>query len=418
MRRKFVVACVATAVLTLSACGGSGDTSSADTPVGEKTSVSPKVLAACAKLFAGERDDPPAGGNVIVVADRTGSVADAPLPDGLSTDISEASRRDGTLTVIAVEGEGRPARLVAKKVPLSPEGDRDRPSVADFAGAMPSCVEETYLGATLKPSAPTTDLHAALAMAAEIADKKSIVWVISDMVPTSGPYALTADLLALNGTDAGSAAGGRAPINLNGATIKVSGVANTSTALLSAQRTWIRDFAQSLCGTWQAQGCDSIVLDPVNPERAERGLPADPVPFPGVAVIEAGTSCTFEVPASLTFAGDSSVLAEAAAEALQDPVQLLAANPSAHVNVVGHTASSSSRTQEELLNLSAARAEAVADHLRQQGIDGSRISTEGVGDSQPKGEDIDPATGRQIPEQASIERRVDLTVTGVGSCFQ
>lgn len=418
MRTKKMVwiAAAAAAAVSLSACGPT-TTPPATEPIGGGGQVSAEILAECQEIFTVKRD-PSAGPHVIVLVDRTGSVADAPLPAGLATDLTEASQQDGALSVIAVEGEGQPPRLVAKQVPLSSPGERDRPSVGRLAQVMAGCVEQTYLGQDLTPTGPGTDLHAGLAMVAELANQNSHVWVVSDMVATVGPYALTPDLMAMTGTEAGAAAAARAPLNLHGAQVTVSGVANTSTALVADQRTWMRDYTQSLCQGWQVQGCETVTLDPVNPARADQGLPADPVPFATVAVIRSATSCTFEVPASLTFAGDSATLTGGADQALADPVAVLAANPAARVSVVGHTASSASHTPQDLLDLSRARAQAVADYLAGQGIDSARISTQGVGDTQPKGEDIDPGTGRQIPAQAAIERRVDIVVTGAGSCQQ
>ena len=43
---------------------------------------------------------------------------------------------------------------------------------------------------------------------------------------------------------------------------------------------------------------------------------------------------------------------------------------------------------------------------------GSRLTVTGVGDTQPKVEDLDPTTGQQIAHLAAQERRVDVIIKG------
>ena len=117
-------------------------------------------------------------------------------------------------------------------------------------------------------------------------------------------------------------------------------------------------------------------------------------------------ACTFEVPESVTFDGDSADLADGAKEVFAPAINLLRRNSSATASIVGHTASSNAYTPDQLLTLSKQRAEAVATIFTGSGINESRLSVAGVGDTQPKVEDLDPSTGQQIAHLAPQERRV------------
>jgi outer membrane protein OmpA-like peptidoglycan-associated protein len=154
-------------------------------------------------------------------------------------------------------------------------------------------------------------------------------------------------------------------------------------------------------------------LDPVNPERADKDLPEDVLPpFPQITTASSAESCTFEVPAALAFAEESAVLGDGVKEVLAGPLGLLLQNPATTAKIVGHTATVLS-SSDRGLELSQRRAAAVMAYLINSGVAESRITSRGVGDTEPKIEDIDPATGHQIDEMAAIERRVDILIGGV-----
>ncbi|MFJ4210709.1 OmpA family protein [Paenarthrobacter sp. NPDC089675] len=393
-----------------------GTTATAPVPVGANTSadarhiLSEDDLAACRDVL--ERNVPGAADQVIIVNDKTGSVADMPSPDGLAADLHRASMNDGSLTVIAVEGAGTAPRIVAKNAALSTPGPRDRPSVRRTADSMPACVQGIFLNGTL-PTAPGTDLHRAMSLAAELAGPGTTIWLLSDMLANSGPLALNAGLLSMDPTEAAAKASSTAPLDLKGAALKVAGVGNSTTSLLSPQRTWLRDFSRGLCTQWRASGCDDINLDPVNPERADKNLPEDTLPpFPKITTTSTAGSCTFEVPAELAFAKDSPVLSDGAKEALARPLEMLLRNPAATAKIVGHTATVLS-SPDHGVGFSERRASATMTYLTDSGVPASRITSRGVGDTEPKVEDIDPTTGQQIDEMAAIERRVNILIEGV-----
>ncbi len=399
----FTTACTGTTATTPVPAGA--NTAAAGRPV-----LSEDDLAACRDVF--ERSVPGAVDQLIIVNDKTGSVADMPSPDGLAADLHRTSMNDGSLTVIAVDGAGTTPRIVAKNAALSTPGPRDRPSVRRTADSIPGCVQEALLDGTV-PTAPGTDLHRAMSLAAELAGPGTTIWLLSDMLANSGPLALNVGLLSMNPTEAATKASSTAPLDLKGAALKVAGVGNSTTSLLSPQRTWLRDFSRGLCTQWRASGCDDISLDPVNPERAEKGLPEDALPpFPQITTASTAGSCTFEVPAVLAFAKESDVLGDGVKEVLAGPLGVLLQNPATTAKIVGHTATVLS-SSDHGFDLSGRRAAAVMAYLINSGIAESRITSRGAGDTEPKVEDIDPATGRQIDEMAAIERRVDILIEGV-----
>lgn len=416
MKKNSAVAMLAVLLVTLLAGCSTSDASSQNpvAPTSSGTELSEDARLACKKVFQRVVSD--AGSHLILLVDKTASVADMPFPEKLAADLAQASRADGSLSVIAVDGSGTAPTLLAKRVALSTPGERDRPSVADLAGFMPKCVQAVYVD-QVAPKSSGTDLHQALALASELIRPKTTVWLLSDMLSNTGELVVDAETLALDGMGAGRQAAKKASIDLSGATLKVAGVANASSPLLSSHRMWTRDFARGLCQGWGANGCGDIALDPENPRRSAQGLPKDPLPpFPRVTLTSTGATCTFEVPAQLAFSGNSFQLGDGVDDLLAHPLNLLLDNSNATAVVVGHTASSPSLTAKELRTLSHARADAVRNYFTNRAVPSARIRATGVGDTEPRVEDIDPTTGRQIEKMAALERRVDVTITGGGPC--
>lgn len=408
-------AAVVTAALLLVGCGSPSAAPTSTGSADVTTRLSEEALQTCRSVFARELDEAPA--RLILVWDASGSRADLPFPEALIEDVQAVSRAGGSLTVIGVEGEGIAPPIVARNVALNTPGDLTRPSVAKIAQVMPACVQQTYLEGIV-PTAAGTDLHQAMSLASEFvtpaAAASTTVWVVSDLLSNTGPLKLTANVLAQSPATAADQAARSAPLDLHSATLKMAGLGAASTPLLTAHRGWLVAFARDLCAAWQAQGCADITASPVNAIRANaQALPADQVPpFPTVAATGTQTSCTYTIPDQLTFEGDSAQLRAGFEEILRAPVGVLETNPAASLSVVGHTASSADYTAEQLRELATARAEAVRGAIVAAGISPDRLSAVGVGDTQPLGEDIDSATGTQIPEMAARERRVELVLTG------
>jgi len=186
---------------------------------------------------------------------------------------------------------------------------------------------------------------------------------------------------------------------------------------------------QNLNSIWQgviaARGGTMVPPDAVTafrPAPPVAGLPVvDVVPIPN-RTIDFGdiqptctpTSTTWVMPANTLFEPDKADLRDEAKVLLDQAAQILKQHPEAGIRITGHTASTG--TEPSGLELSLARADAVAMYLVQAGVDGSRIDPQGVGDTQPSCEDWDPATGTQIEACAATERNVTLVATGVVLC--
>ena len=81
------------------------------------------------------------------------------------------------------------------------------------------------------------------------------------------------------------------------------------------------------------------------------------------------------------FATDKATLTPEGEQTLQRAAAAMKANPSAHLRLEGFT--DSTGTDPHNLNLSQQRAITVADYLKSQGIEGSRLTGEGFGPASP-----------------------------------
>ncbi|KQQ06280.1 MULTISPECIES: OmpA family protein [unclassified Rathayibacter] len=408
---------------SLAGCSASAESTSAAGDEGagpvSVTELAEAQRAGCAEVLGGPvvESEPqgPVVGETVVVVDRSASHVLTTMPDELSEQIREASRQGGTITLVAVDGEDVEPRILLKDSPLSTPGERDRPSVGSLAASMPSCIADV-IARESAPTARGSDLHRALALAKELAGASATMWLVSDLVSTTGAFALDDRMLASSVEEASGRIASVASLDLGGAPLHMLGIGNTSTALRSGDREWLRDLGRRLCAAWNASECDAIVVDPVNAEAPDASLPEDPLPgFPAVATSALpGGDCEFTVPANLAFSEDSPVPREDAAVALAAPLALAVDSAGATVQITGHAASSATWTQEALVTLSEDRADAVAGLFEAAGVPADRVMARGVGDSEPLAEDIDAATGEQIPDRAAAERRVDIVVAGVG----
>lgn len=109
--------------------------------------------------------------------------------------------------------------------------------------------------------------------------------------------------------------------------------------------------------------------------------------------MEKGVSSSFD---NINFETGSAELSEGSKNALDGIVKFLKDNPDKKIQVVGHT--STDGTDEINIPLSMERAKAVTDYIEKQGVDGSRLSYQGMGASKPISD---------IPEK---NRRVEIQV--------
>lgn len=131
--------------------------------------------------------------------------------------------------------------------------------------------------------------------------------------------------------------------------------------------------------------------------------PAEPAPVaePVVEKVAVTKTFTFRHLDSSTFATASAELKPATVKKLDKIVGYLNQYPQAKVEVVGHTDSTGSDAYNQ--KLSERRAQAVAKALEAQGIDASRISAKGLGESSPIASNA-TAEGREK------NRRVELVI--------
>ena len=112
-----------------------------------------------------------------------------------------------------------------------------------------------------------------------------------------------------------------------------------------------------------------------------------------------GIRVTFD--SGILFGFDSAELQTAARENLTTLSRSLEEYPNTDVTIVGHTDSTGSDSYNQ--GLSERRADAAASYLRQQGVAGSRIVSEGRGELEPVASN-DDETGRQL------NRRVEVAI--------
>lgn len=367
---------------------------------------------ACQDIWSGSAEDRPNTGDLIVVVDRTAGLADQPLPQGLQADIIDASKTGGLLSVISVEGEGKAPVIMAKHVPLNTSGPLDRPSVKEVAQIMPDCVASELL--SRNPEAQGSDIYSALAASAELATAKSKLWLLSDSQFNAGPVALSPDLLAVGPEKAAKIVSAAASLDFEGAEWNQAGLANSTMPLSPVNRKWLKTFTASICKEWKASGCTNTELTPVNPQRSSTGklLEDKPLQYPASAKKATAAGCTFDVPGSLMFEENSYALRDGYEIELEAPVALAKAEPSSTVLITAHTASVPGISTQDLKKFSKRRGLETGKVFLNAGIADERIVINGVGDTNPLEEDIDPVTGRQIEAAAARERRVDILIKG------
>lgn len=121
----------------------------------------------------------------------------------------------------------------------------------------------------------------------------------------------------------------------------------------------------------------------------------------GVSVTRYDDRIVLNMPNSLTFGSNSTVLNPAGAEALRSVASVLKEYNRTAARVVGYTDSTGSVQLNQ--RLSVERANSVANLLIMQGINSNRISTYGAGES-------DPIATNATPEGRAQNRRVEITL--------
>jgi OOP family OmpA-OmpF porin len=124
----------------------------------------------------------------------------------------------------------------------------------------------------------------------------------------------------------------------------------------------------------------------------------------GVRVDATGCPLTGErlaIVTNINFDFNQSNVRESVRKRLSRVIQMLKEMPEIHVQIVGYTDDVGSAQYN--LVLSARRAEAVRDYVSASGVDATRLSTAGGGESQP-------LVSNSTPEGRAVNRRVEFVV--------
>lgn len=351
-------------------------------------------------------------GIAIVVANTANSPA--PTLSGTASALVEDLMTDQTLpTLWSATGNPSQIRVPLQTISATNSRKKNQTRVANNLVRIDDAIKTT-------PSTPGMSLFEGIGVALDALASQGVSspWIIlvGSGLDDTGPMTTTTGIL---GEDPARVADRVAATNpgmrLDGITILATSLGYTAppqTPPSDAQRQLISD-------TWDATltrlGA-TVVQDPLPAPACSvnSDQPVIPTELPEITVKCEAQKLTYELPSALLFGGDSAELRQNVAALLDEPVQILLDNPSAQVELVGHTASTQETTDDQSVQLSTRRAEAVATVLEAGGIDLSRITWRGVGDTEPRHEDLN-ADGTQN-EHAAEERRVDLFITGVASC--
>lgn len=122
----------------------------------------------------------------------------------------------------------------------------------------------------------------------------------------------------------------------------------------------------------------------------------------GVSVTRQGDNIILNMPNNVTFDSSSSTLKPAGANTLTGVAMVLKEYPKTAVNVVGYTDSTGS--QDLNMRLSQQRADSVASALIVQGVEASRVRTQGMGPA-------NPIASNSTAEGKAQNRRVEITLS-------
>lgn len=124
--------------------------------------------------------------------------------------------------------------------------------------------------------------------------------------------------------------------------------------------------------------------------------------IPGAKVERVGEGIKVEFNEKILFAFSKSDLSDSAKMNLNNLATILKNNPNTNIEIQGHT--DSRGTEEYNMGLSLRRANSVKDYLTSQGIDTSRMTVKGYGETAP-------AYSNDTPEGMAQNRRVEFLIT-------
>ncbi|GGP39106.1 OmpA family lipoprotein [Shewanella algicola] len=125
----------------------------------------------------------------------------------------------------------------------------------------------------------------------------------------------------------------------------------------------------------------------------------------GVSVTRDGDNIILNMPNEVTFAVDQTVLSQRAKSVLNSVVLVAKEYSDTRLNVIGYTDSSGSESYN--LRLSQVRASEVAQYITSQNVNGSRVSSTGMGES-------NPIANNNTADGRAQNRRVEIVLTPIG----
>lgn len=322
--------------------------------------------------------------------------------------------------------EGKQPALFSATSPVRPIDYRwipitDNMTVEGSTARIEANLRNLNAAMATPPSEPGLNTFEAIVVAVDRlrseGSEKPLVIAIGSGLDDSGPMDTTAGLL--NDTPENVAkliAQTNPSIDLTGVTVLVEslGYVQAPQAVPSGNQRGI------IIDTWTAVLTElgaTVVVDPAPALTCgiETDQPVRTTALPAIEVITCKQdTIDYELPASVLFAKDTAELRDGVTEMLAEPIGILTDNPGTTAELVGHTASTATPSADRGRGLSEERAQAVADVLIQAGIDPSRITVRGVGDTEPKHEVLNPDGSQN--QFAAGERRVDMQIQGVTSC--
>ncbi len=360
--------------------------------------------ADCAEIAASPA--PPSAPLLSVVVDRTASGLGLGLGSGSLAFLADAQRAGAVLDMTAVDGGGVAPRAVLRGVPLDPLPDVDS-AQADAARATAlACVPFWASGEATRPTAPGSDVLAAVA--GEARKRPARLLVDSDGEATAGGL----DLRRVRDVDPAAvsdalARGDLLVTGLDGTQVHWNAMGETSTPLPEPLRSGVER-------TWRAilqrmgAGADRVTVDarPGAPTVDPGGpRPSDPIDVPAVDAVDVPGGRVLTVPDALLFDPGSRQVLPGADAVLVPLVPGLTAGTSS-VTVVGHTADYGDESYRQ--RLSTDRARAVAARLVALGVPAALVGSRGVGSTEPlRPEWVD---GTHDDVAAAANRRVSIEI--------
>ncbi len=362
------------AVLLLLAAGASG--CSADKGGGGPTptpTVSAKICAAVAAVAPA-----PNALTMVVVDDQSRSGLVRGAPPALAANLTIAQAKGWTVTFVGVNGANATPLLVGP-LTLDPQPGVESANADRARAAALTCAERMLTDPRLAPTAPRSDILAALTAGAR--QRPARMLIVSDGVATAGGLDLGA--IGYDAAGAGVAAALRSAHQLpelGHLPVVWTDLGETAIPLPEPARLGLRAVWTAVL---QAAG-GSVRFDTrVTPAGAgdhPLATAVDPMPKVETSITGLGPISCATVPTGILFAPDSARLDDVTA--LRPVAELLRAHPSWAALIAGHTADYGPAAGQ--FRLSLLRAQAVAQALRKLVLPAAvELRTVGYGSTRP-----------------------------------